>query len=178
MCDLTGLYLNFLASQPSLAAQMSSLRSDDKVYSTSLKSEWTWRAGTCLWGWQGCVRCAEWPPGTHRHVCVRCLCPQHSLMPEGLRGWGWVSCCEANALRSSACVCPRVLQSVVLLSDSQLHLFLQSQLSVPEIEACVQGRSSGSGSDAILRYAMSNCGWAQEERRGSSHLAEGDQPKR
>ncbi|KAI4566572.1 hypothetical protein MJG53_015249 [Ovis ammon polii x Ovis aries] len=72
----------------------------------------------------------------------------------------------------------KVLQSVVLLSDSQLHLFLQSQLSVPEIEACVQGRSSVSVSDAILRYAMSNCGWAQEERRGSSHLAEGDQPKR
>uniref|UniRef100_A0A8D0NR81 Sorting nexin 11 n=1 Tax=Sus scrofa TaxID=9823 RepID=A0A8D0NR81_PIG len=72
----------------------------------------------------------------------------------------------------------KVLQSVVLLSDSQLHLFLQSQLSVPEIEACVQGRSPMSVSDAILRYAMSNCGWAQEERRGSSHLAKGDQPKR
>ncbi|XP_073654167.1 sorting nexin-11 isoform X3 [Tursiops truncatus] len=71
----------------------------------------------------------------------------------------------------------KVLQSVVLLSDSQLHLFLQSQLSVPEIEACVQGRSPMSVSDAILRYAMSNCGWAQEERRGSTHLAKGDQPK-
>ncbi|XP_078230375.1 sorting nexin-11 isoform X2 [Callithrix jacchus] len=32
-------------------------------------------------------------------------------------------------------------------------------------------------SDAILRYAMSNCGWAQEERQSSSHLAKGDQPK-
>uniref|UniRef100_A0A2I3STK9 Sorting nexin 11 n=2 Tax=Pan TaxID=9596 RepID=A0A2I3STK9_PANTR len=71
----------------------------------------------------------------------------------------------------------RVLQSVVLLSDSQLHLFLQSQLSVPEIEACVQGRSTMTVSDAILRYAMSNCGWAQEERQSSSHLAKGDQPK-
>nr|XP_011731545.1 sorting nexin-11 [Macaca nemestrina] len=72
----------------------------------------------------------------------------------------------------------KVLQSVVLLSDSQLHLFLQSQLSVPEIEACVQGRSTMTVSDAILRYAMSNCGWAQEERQSSSHLAKGDQPKR
>ncbi|NP_001233309.1 SNX11 isoform 2 [Pan troglodytes] len=71
----------------------------------------------------------------------------------------------------------KVLQSVVLLSDSQLHLFLQSQLSVPEIEACVQGRSTMTVSDAILRYAMSNCGWAQEERQSSSHLAKGDQPK-
>ncbi|XP_036053723.1 sorting nexin-11 isoform X2 [Onychomys torridus] len=69
-----------------------------------------------------------------------------------------------------------VLQSVVLLSDSQLHLFLQSQLSVPEIEACVQGRGSLTVSDAILCYAMSNCGWAQEEKRQStSHLAKGDQ---
>ncbi|XP_054311980.2 sorting nexin-11 isoform X1 [Pongo pygmaeus] len=71
----------------------------------------------------------------------------------------------------------KVLQSVVLLSDSQLHLFLQSQLSVPEIEACVQGRSTMTVSDAILRYAMSNCGWAQEERQSSSHLAKGDHPK-
>ncbi|XP_060059628.1 sorting nexin-11 isoform X2 [Erinaceus europaeus] len=71
----------------------------------------------------------------------------------------------------------QVLQSVVLLSDSQLHLFLQSQLSVPEIEACVQGRSPMTVSDAILRYAISNCGWVQEERQGSSHLAKGDQPK-
>ncbi|ELV11777.1 Sorting nexin-11, partial [Tupaia chinensis] len=71
----------------------------------------------------------------------------------------------------------KVLQSVVLLSDSQLHLFLQSQLTVPEIEACVQGRSPLTVSDAILRYAMSNCGWAQEERQSSSHLAKGDQPK-
>ncbi|KAM4845075.1 sorting nexin-11 isoform 1-T3 [Thomomys bottae] len=70
----------------------------------------------------------------------------------------------------------KALQSVVLLSDSRLHLFLQSQLSVPEIEACVQGRSSMTVSDAILRYAMSNCGWAQEERQNASRLAEGDQP--
>ncbi|NXI49687.1 SNX11 protein, partial [Chloroceryle aenea] len=29
----------------------------------------------------------------------------------------------------------KVVQNVVLLSDSRLHLFLQSQLSVPELEA-------------------------------------------
>ncbi|XP_065434074.1 sorting nexin-11 isoform X2 [Chrysemys picta bellii] len=57
----------------------------------------------------------------------------------------------------------KVVQNVVLLSDSQLHLFLQSQLSVPEIEACVQGQSPLTVTDAILRYAMSNCGWVQEE---------------
>lgn len=67
----------------------------------------------------------------------------------------------------------QVVQNVVLLSDSQLHLFLQSQLSVPEIEACVQGRGPLSVTDAILRYAMSNCGWAQEEDSHSALLARG-----
>ncbi|XP_063484893.1 sorting nexin-11 isoform X3 [Symphalangus syndactylus] len=131
------LFLNFLGSQPSSAPQMSSLRSDDKVCSTSLKSEWT---------------------------------EQLVLATEGGgRGGGRCQAGWSSLLR--------VLQSVVLLSDSQLHLFLQSQLSVPEIEACVQGRSTMTVSDAILRYAMSNCGWAQEERQSSSHLAKGDQPK-
>lgn len=106
-------------------------------------------------------------------------CLQRSLKPEALRGvGGWGGQLVRVSLCSTSCVCPRVLQSVVLLSDSQLHLFLQSQLSVPEIEACVQGRSPMTVSDAILHYAMSNCGWVQEERQGSSHLAKGDQPKR
>lgn len=42
----TGLYLNFLGSPLSLATRMSSLRSGDKVYSTSSKSEWTCWLGT------------------------------------------------------------------------------------------------------------------------------------
>ncbi|XP_060547577.1 sorting nexin-11 isoform X2 [Pantherophis guttatus] len=57
----------------------------------------------------------------------------------------------------------KTVQNVVLLSDSQLHLFLQSQLSVPEIEAYVQGRGPMSVTDAILHYARSNCGWIQED---------------
>ncbi|XP_053119961.1 sorting nexin-11 isoform X2 [Hemicordylus capensis] len=68
----------------------------------------------------------------------------------------------------------QVVQNVVLLSDSQLHLFLQSQLSIPEIEACVQGQGPLSVTDAILRYAMSNCGWVQEEDSRSALLARGD----
>lgn len=67
------------------------------------------------------------------------------------------------ALAHPALSSRRVVQNVVLLSDSRLHLFLQSQLSVPEIEACVQGRGTQTVTDAILHYAMSNCGWAQEE---------------
>ncbi|NWJ12010.1 SNX11 protein, partial [Crypturellus undulatus] len=57
----------------------------------------------------------------------------------------------------------RVVQNVVLLSDSRLHLFLQSQLSVPEMEACVEGRGSLTVTDAVLHYAMSRCGWAQDD---------------
>ncbi|XP_066196452.1 sorting nexin-11-like isoform X1 [Sylvia atricapilla] len=52
----------------------------------------------------------------------------------------------------------RVLQSAVLLSDSRLHLFLQSQLPVAAIEACVQGRGPHSVTEAILHYAMGHRG--------------------
>uniref|UniRef100_A0A674HF55 PX domain-containing protein n=1 Tax=Taeniopygia guttata TaxID=59729 RepID=A0A674HF55_TAEGU len=55
----------------------------------------------------------------------------------------------------------RVVQSAVLLSDSRLHLFLQSQLPVPAIEACVQGRGPRSVTDAILHYAMAGPAWGQ-----------------
>ncbi|XP_068120295.1 sorting nexin-11 [Hyperolius riggenbachi] len=57
----------------------------------------------------------------------------------------------------------QAVQNMVLLSDSQLHLFLQSQLPVEEIEACAQGRRSYTATDAILDYAISNRGWTQEE---------------
>ncbi|KAG8446849.1 hypothetical protein GDO86_014349 [Hymenochirus boettgeri] len=57
----------------------------------------------------------------------------------------------------------QTVQNMVLLSDSQLHLFLQSQLTLTEIEACVQGRRPYTAAEAILNYAMSNQGWAQEE---------------
>ncbi|XP_005990100.1 sorting nexin-11 [Latimeria chalumnae] len=58
-----------------------------------------------------------------------------------------------------------VLHTTVFLSDSQLHLFLQTQLSSLDIEACSQGQASFSVTDAILNYAMSNQGWAQEEEK-------------
>lgn len=68
----------------------------------------------------------------------------------------------------------RVVQNVVLLSDSQLHLFLQSQLSVPEIEACMRGQSPLTVTEAILHYALSNCGWVQEEDGCSAVLTRGN----
>lgn len=59
----------------------------------------------------------------------------------------------------TGCPCvPRVVQSAVLLSDSRLHLFLQSQLPVAAIEACVQGRGPHSVTEAILHYALGHRG--------------------
>ncbi|NWX64106.1 SNX11 protein, partial [Promerops cafer] len=60
----------------------------------------------------------------------------------------------------------RVVQSAVLLSDSRLHLFLQSQLPVAAIEACVQGRGPHSVTEAILHYAMAGCAWGHGDSAG------------
>lgn len=51
----------------------------------------------------------------------------------------------------------------VCLSDSQLHLFLQTQLPVGHIQDCVQGHTPYSVTDAILTYASSNWGFAQAQ---------------
>ncbi|XP_016143043.1 sorting nexin-10B [Sinocyclocheilus grahami] len=49
-----------------------------------------------------------------------------------------------------------VVHSPVLLSDSCLHLFLQSQLSVKKIEACAEGRSRYTVSEAIHSSGSGN----------------------
>lgn len=46
----------------------------------------------------------------------------------------------------------RVLKMPLLLSDSHLHLFLQTQLSVAKMEACVQGQTSYTVAEAIQCY--------------------------
>lgn len=51
----------------------------------------------------------------------------------------------------------------VCLSDSQLHLFLQTELPVSHIQDCVQGHTPYSVTDAILTYASSNRGFAQAQ---------------
>lgn len=51
----------------------------------------------------------------------------------------------------------------VCLSDSQLHLFLQTQLPVGHILDCVQGHTPYTVTDAILTYASSNQGLAQAQ---------------
>ncbi|XP_016091934.1 uncharacterized protein [Sinocyclocheilus grahami] len=61
----------------------------------------------------------------------------------------------------------KVLHMTVCLSDSQLHLFLQTQLPVKHIEDCVQGHTPYTVTEAILTYASSNRGWVQEEGGGA-----------
>ncbi|XP_041671447.1 sorting nexin-11 [Cheilinus undulatus] len=57
----------------------------------------------------------------------------------------------------------KVVHMTVCLSDSQLHLFLQTQLPVGHIQDCVQGHTPYSVTDAILTYASSNRGFAQAQ---------------
>lgn len=40
----------------------------------------------------------------------------------------------------------------LLLSDSHLHLFLQSQLSIAQMDACVHGLTRYTVAEAIQRY--------------------------
>ncbi|KAM4623537.1 sorting nexin-11 isoform 2-T2 [Polymixia lowei] len=61
----------------------------------------------------------------------------------------------------------KVLHMTVCLSDSQLHLFLQTQLPVGHIQDCVQGHTPYTVTDAILTYASSNRGWAQAQEEDS-----------
>ncbi|XP_071319186.1 sorting nexin-11 [Trachinotus anak] len=61
----------------------------------------------------------------------------------------------------------KVVHMTVCLSDSQLHLFLQTQLPVCHIQDCVQGHTPYSVTDAILTYASSNWGLAQAQEDDS-----------
>uniref|UniRef100_A0A3Q2ZQ45 Sorting nexin 11 n=1 Tax=Kryptolebias marmoratus TaxID=37003 RepID=A0A3Q2ZQ45_KRYMA len=62
----------------------------------------------------------------------------------------------------------RVVNMTVCLSDSQLHLFLQTQLPVSHIQDCVQGLTPFTVTDAILTYASSNRGLAQAQEEEST----------
>ncbi|XP_069016203.1 sorting nexin-11 [Embiotoca jacksoni] len=62
----------------------------------------------------------------------------------------------------------KVVHTTVCLSDSQLHLFLQTQLPLGHIQDCVQGHTPYSVTDAILTYASSNRGLAQAQEDDSN----------
>lgn len=60
----------------------------------------------------------------------------------------------------------RVLQNALLLSDSSLHLFLQSHLNSEDIEACVSGQTKYSVEEAIHKFALMNRRFPEEEEEG------------
>ncbi|KAG8442983.1 hypothetical protein GDO86_011706 [Hymenochirus boettgeri] len=66
----------------------------------------------------------------------------------------------------------KVMQCPVLLSDSLLHLFLQTQLSTEEIEACASGQTKYSVSEAIHKFATSNRRFPVEEEEKTSHYSD------
>ncbi|XP_053324134.1 LOW QUALITY PROTEIN: sorting nexin-10 [Spea bombifrons] len=68
----------------------------------------------------------------------------------------------------------KVMQCPVLLSDSRLHLFLQTQLSPEEIEACASGQTKYSVLEAIHNYAKSNRRFPVEEEEKTSHCLESE----
>lgn len=59
-----------------------------------------------------------------------------------------------------------VLHTPLLLSDSRLHLFLQSDLSVMKIERCALGKSRYTVAEAIQRTGSSCVSLLEEKRSG------------
>lgn len=70
----------------------------------------------------------------------------------------------------------RILQDALLLSDSRLHLFLQTQLSPEDMEACVSGQTKYSVADAIHSFASLNRRFPieDEERKKGKSDADSD----
>lgn len=60
----------------------------------------------------------------------------------------------------------KVLQNALLLSDSSLHLFLQSHLNSEDIEACVSGQTKYSVEEAIQKFALMNRRFPEEDEEG------------
>lgn len=60
----------------------------------------------------------------------------------------------------------KVLQNALLLSDSSLHLFLQSHLNSEDIEACVSGQTKYSVEEAIHKFALMNRRFPEEDEEG------------
>lgn len=60
----------------------------------------------------------------------------------------------------------KVLQNALLLSDSRLHLFLQSHLNSEDIEACVSGQTKYSVEEAIHKFALMNRRFPEEDEEG------------
>ncbi|XP_016159787.1 PREDICTED: sorting nexin-11 [Ficedula albicollis] len=121
-------------------------------YKIFLHVSWGWDMEGESWDWDEPWESWDWDD------------PRDHILDPASRGSWWEGPAGHTGARSDLPVSlspgparvpvPRVVQSAVLLSDSRLHLFLQSQLPVAAIEACVQGRGPHSVTEAILHYAM------------------------
>ncbi|XP_054582333.1 sorting nexin-10 isoform X2 [Eptesicus fuscus] len=60
----------------------------------------------------------------------------------------------------------KVLHNALLLSDSSLHLFLQSHLNSEDIEACVSGQTKYTVEEAIHKFALMNRRFPEEDEDG------------
>lgn len=67
--------------------------------------------------------------------------------------------CNSNKL----CVFCRIVRNPVLLSDSCLHLFLQSQLCIRNIEACAEGKSRYTVTEAIQSSSSQKLRFGSED---------------
>ncbi|XP_026529402.1 sorting nexin-10 isoform X2 [Notechis scutatus] len=81
------------------------------------------------------------------HTNSMCFTRKTSCVRRRFREFVWLR----QKLQSNAVL--MVLQNPVLLSDSRLHLFVQTQLSPEDIEACVSGNTKYSVAEAIHDFA-------------------------
>ncbi|XP_053265993.1 sorting nexin-10 isoform X2 [Podarcis muralis] len=69
----------------------------------------------------------------------------------------------------------KILQNPLLLSDSRLHLFVQTQLNPEDIEACVSGHTKYSVEDAIHEFACLKRRFpVEDEGRKKENYADSD----
>ncbi|XP_034985177.1 sorting nexin-10 isoform X1 [Zootoca vivipara] len=69
----------------------------------------------------------------------------------------------------------KILQNPLLLSDSRLHLFVQTQLNPEDIEACVSGHTKYSVADAIHEFACLKRRFpVEDEERKKENYADSD----
>ncbi|TEA31303.1 hypothetical protein DBR06_SOUSAS710056, partial [Sousa chinensis] len=94
------------------------------------------------------------------HTNSMCFTMKTSCVRRRYREFVWLR----QRLQSNALLV--VLQNALLLSDSSLHLFLQSHLNSEDIEACVSGQTKYSVEEAIHKFALMNRRFPEEEEEG------------
>ncbi|KAE8596567.1 hypothetical protein XENTR_v10016152 [Xenopus tropicalis] len=113
------------------------------------------------------VQKEDWHSYVDYEICVHtnsmCFTLKTSCVRRRFREFVWLR----QKLQSNAVL--TVLHCSVLLSDSRLHLFLQTQLSTEEIDACASGKTEYSVFEAIHKFANSNRRFPAEEEEKTSH---------